>query len=99
MSMVITLWMPLITCQTITYIMNSSNKLPGHPRASNSHCRKEFKKPNTILGKPLHKHLGPEFCHISGSNRKTQSWCWVVLKRHCYSMKVPVINVGIILLN
>jgi hypothetical protein len=22
------------------------------------------------------------FCHISGSNGKTQSWCWLALERH-----------------
>ncbi len=34
---------------------------------------------------PLHKICIPSFCCISRSKGKTQSWCWLAIKRHAWS--------------
>jgi hypothetical protein len=37
---------------------------------------------------PLYKTWVLTFCHISGRNRNTQSWCWIVLKSHLFYIKI-----------
>ncbi len=82
---VITLWVSLTKYQTITFIMTSwSAAMTPHwlyqlPMVGTDKYQKNLPK---ISCKPLYKHLHPEFSIYFGCNRKTQSWCWLVIQRH-----------------
>jgi hypothetical protein len=90
MSAVITsLWEPLTNCSTFTFITNSSETLLWLPTdfISSQQQVQVIRVHNNltkILGKPIYKICMLGLCCISKSNRKTQSWCWLALKRHTY---------------
>jgi hypothetical protein len=43
------------------------------------------------LGRPVYRICILSFCCISESSRKTQSWCWLELKRYSYRHKICAI--------
>ncbi len=84
MSAVITLWGLLTKFQTITFITNSSDELPGLPTMTHQLLTVGVDKYAITFPEFWEKyHTNPclEFLLHSRSNRKTQSWCWIPLKK------------------
>ncbi len=52
--------------------------------ASDGRYRKIHNNLHKTSGKTLYKTCILSFCHISRSTGKTQSWCWLALKRYSH---------------
>ncbi len=95
MSAVITLWELLTKCQTITSIINGSDKLPWLPTdfiTSGWWVQISIQWSTWKLGKPLYRIWVSSFSHISGSNRKNQSWYWLEFKRQKQLTKKSIVS-------
>jgi hypothetical protein len=95
MSAVITLWELLTKCQTITSIINGSDKLPWLPTdfiTSGWWVQISIQWSTWELGKPLYRIWVSSFSHISGRNRKNQSWYWLEFKRQKQLTKKSIVS-------
>ncbi len=52
--------------------------------ASDGECRYIHNNLPKTSGETIYKICILSFCHISRSTGKTQSWCWLALKRHSH---------------
>jgi len=80
-SAVITFWESLTTCQTVTFIKNSSDELPWLPSdlsAPDDGCREVYNNLPTIQANYCTSICVLSSCSIPGSKGKTQPWCWLL---------------------
>ncbi len=83
MSMVITLRMSLTKYQTSTISINGSENFLLFPTSAPNHGSRGAYDYEL-------KTLLPEFLSHSGSNGKTQLWCWLALNRHQLNFKKQI---------